>query len=94
MTTTKIRLPGELKARVAAAAECAGMTVHGFILEAVAEKTRRAELAADLDAEAEQRYAEIEASGQSIPWAEVRQYIKARAAGESSGKPSARKLAR
>ena len=36
MSTTTIRLPDELKMRVADAAERAGMTPHGFILEAIA----------------------------------------------------------
>ncbi len=34
MGTTTIRLPDELKARVAAAAKQAGTTSHNFILEA------------------------------------------------------------
>ena len=38
MSTTTIRLPRELKERVARAAERAGTTPHGFILEAIAEK--------------------------------------------------------
>jgi predicted transcriptional regulator len=39
MSTTTIRLPDELKARVARAAKRAGTTAHGFIVEAIAEKT-------------------------------------------------------
>jgi predicted transcriptional regulator len=44
MSTTTIRLPDELKARVALAAEQAGTTAHQFILQAIAEKTAQAEL--------------------------------------------------
>ncbi|NCT87817.1 CopG family transcriptional regulator [Stenotrophomonas acidaminiphila] len=36
--TTTIRLPDELKARIAEMAKETGMTPHGFILEAIAEK--------------------------------------------------------
>jgi predicted transcriptional regulator len=50
MTTTTIRLPEDLKARVATAAKRSGMTAHSFILEAIAEKTQQAELRADFDA--------------------------------------------
>ncbi|MBU3747850.1 MAG: ribbon-helix-helix protein, CopG family, partial [Burkholderiaceae bacterium] len=50
MTTTTIRLPEDLKARVATVAKRSGMTAHGFILEAIAEKTQQAELRADFDA--------------------------------------------
>ncbi len=47
MSTTTIRLPEELKARIAAAAERAGTTAHNFILEAIAEKADQKELRAD-----------------------------------------------
>ena len=38
MSTTTIRLPEPMKARVQKAAEQAGMTAHSFILEAISEK--------------------------------------------------------
>ncbi len=94
MTTTTIRLPEDLKARVATAAKRSGTTAHGFILEAIAEKTQQAELRADFDAVAEQRYADIVASGKTIPWTEMRKYLEARVAGKSAKRPVARKLAR
>ena len=47
--TTTIRLPSDLRARVAAAAKRAGTTPHGFILEAIAEKTADAELRTGFD---------------------------------------------
>jgi predicted transcriptional regulator len=93
MTTTTIRLSEDLKSRVAAAAKRAGTTAHGFILEAIAEKTRQDELSADFDAVAEQRYAEILSSGKTIPWLEMRKYLEARVAGKSAEHPAARKLA-
>jgi predicted transcriptional regulator len=94
MTTTTIRLPEDLKARVAAAAKRAGTTAHGFILDAIAEKTKQAESRADFDAVAEQRYASIVSSGKAIPWAEMRKYLEVRVAGKSVKRPVARKLAR
>lgn len=94
MTTTTIRLPEDLKARVAAAAKRSGTTAHGFILEAIAEKTRQAESRADFDAVAEERYAGIVSSGKAIPWAEMRKYLEARVSGEPARRPVARKLAR
>lgn len=94
MTTTTIRLPEDLKARVAAAARRAGMTAHGFILEAIAEKTQQAELRADFDAVAEARYADIVSSGETIPWTEMRKYLEARIAGKAVKRPAARKMAR
>jgi len=43
MSTTTIRLPAELKTRVAEVAKQAGTTSHQFILEAIAEKIDLAE---------------------------------------------------
>ncbi len=94
MTTTTIRLPEELKARVASAAKRAGKTTHGFILEAIAEKTQQTERRADFDAVAEQRYADIVSSGKTIGWTEMRKYLEVRVAGKSTKRPVARKLAR
>lgn len=94
MSTTTIRLSEDLKARIAAVAARSGTTAHGFILEAIAEKTLQAEQRADLDAVAEQRYAELSASGETIPWDEMRAYLEARASGLSTEPPRARKLTR
>jgi predicted transcriptional regulator len=95
MSTTTIRLPEELKARVAAAAERAGTTSHNFIVEAIAEKTEQAERRRDFEEVAEQRYAGIVASGKSIPWSEMRSYLEDRLAGKSKpSRPKPRRLAR
>ena len=95
MSTTTIRLPDELKARVASAAEQAGTTSHQFILQAISEKTAQAELQRDFHAVTDARYADIVASGEAISWAEMRGYLESRMAGKAdSPKPVAKKLAR
>ncbi|TAL86280.1 MAG: DUF1778 domain-containing protein [Rhodanobacter sp.] len=94
MSTTTIRLPDELKARVAEAAEQAGTTAHNFILEAIAEKADQAEQRAAFHALADQRYAQFLESGKSIPWEEVRAYLKDRLAGKTVKRPAVRKLDR
>ena len=94
MSTTTIRLPRDLKERVARAAERAGTTPHGFILDAIAEKTAQAELRADFHELAEERYAEIVSTGKAIPWSEMREYLQRRVAGKKAAPPKARKLAR
>lgn len=93
MSTTTIRLPDELKARVAEVAKETGMTPHGFILEAIAEKAALAERRADFEAEAERRHAGIAASGKTIPWNEMRSYLERRVTGQAARRPAARKLA-
>jgi predicted transcriptional regulator len=72
MSTTTIRLPEALKARIAAAARRAGTTPHSFILEAIAEKAEQEERRADFNQIAEERYARIVATGKTIPWGEMR----------------------
>jgi predicted transcriptional regulator len=94
MPTTTIRLPENLKERIAHAAERAGTTSHAFILDAIAERVNEEERRNDFHDIAERRYAEIAASGMTIPWNEMRTYLENRLAGRKSPRPKARKLAR
>lgn len=91
MSTTSIRLPDELKARIAMAAKRAGTTSHNFILEAIAEKADLADRRAEFDVLAEQRYAAIVESGNTIAWDDMRSYLEQRLAGGSAQRPTARK---
>jgi predicted transcriptional regulator len=92
--TTTIRLPADLKARIAAAAKRAGTTSHSFILEAIAEKAEAEERRNDFHRAAEERYARIAESGQTIPWPEMRAYLERRVSGKKVHRPVAKKLAR
>ena len=94
MPTTTIRLPEDLKDRVAAAAKRAGTTAHAFILDAIAQKADEAERRAEFDDVADRRYEEIVASGKTITWREMRGYLERRLAGDKPRRPRARKLAR
>ena len=94
MSTTTIRLPEDLKARIACAAERTGKTAHSFILEAIAEKAEQEELRGDFHSVADQRYARIVETGETIPWQEMRTYLENRLAGKVAARPAARKLAR
>ncbi len=67
MATTTIRIPEDLKARVAAAAERAGTTTHSFILQAIADTTEQAERRADFLDIADKRYSDLLATGKTIP---------------------------
>ncbi len=94
MPTTTIRMPEDLKKRVSRAAERAGTTSHAFILEAVAEKVGETEQRNAFRDEAQQRYAQIIDSGETIPWSEMRDYLTERAAGKTPPRPQPRKLGR
>lgn len=91
MATTTIRIEDELKSRVAIAAEIAGKTTHAFILDAIAETVEQVELDARFHALAEQRWANIVTTGKTVPWDAAKDHLTARARGERSRRPAARK---
>lgn len=94
MSTTTIRLPQDLKKRIARAAERAGTNAHSFILEAIAEKAEQAERQGEFRDTAERRYAGILASGKTVPWNEMRRYLERRLAGRKVARPKPRTLVR
>lgn len=87
MSTTKISLPDDLKARIAAAAERTGKSTDTLILEAISEKMELEERRLKFYDEADTRMAEIEATGETIAWSELRSYLEDRAAGKSTVRP-------
>ncbi len=87
MSTTTIRLPDELKARVASAAQQSATTTHNFILQAIAEKTDSVELQQAFYDEADARFADILANKKTIPWEQMRQYLVGRQAGQTDLTP-------
>jgi predicted transcriptional regulator len=91
MSTTTIRIPDELKQRIARAAERSGTSAHAFIVEAIADKADQVERQADFHQEAAARMERFLTSGKSIPWAEAREYLLDRAAGKPARRPKARK---
>ena len=91
MTTTTIRIEDDLKARVAAAAEHAGKTTHAFILDAIAQTVEQAELDAEFHRLADQRWANILATGKTVPWDAAKAWLEARSRGERPRKPVGRK---
>lgn len=94
MPTTTIRLDDALKARVAAAAKRTGKTCHGFILDAITQTVEQAELNDDFHRVTDERWKKILATGKTVPWDEMRDYLAAQAHGEAPRKPQARKLVR
>jgi predicted transcriptional regulator len=94
MSMTTVRIEDELKARIAAAAERAGMTAHAFILQAIVQGVEQSELNDEFHDIADDRWANVLASGQTVPWNTAKSYLEARSRGERARKPTARKLAR
>jgi predicted transcriptional regulator len=92
MSTTTIRIPDELKARLSRIAEQEGTSIHGLILEAIAEKADALERRQAFHEEARERHEHFLATGESIPWEEMRDYLRRRVRGEDVQPPVARRL--
>lgn len=92
MSTTTIRLPEELKARVERLAAASGGTVHAFMLDAIAEVTERMERRQDFDAEATRRLQHMQESGEYLALDDLRGYATALARGGQPAKPTARTM--
>ena len=92
MSTTTIRIEDDLKARIAAAAQHAGKTAHAFILDAISQTVEQVELDNAFNTLADQRWANIQASGKTVPWDAAKTYLAARANAEPARKPAARKM--
>ncbi|MBP6799122.1 MAG: CopG family transcriptional regulator [Luteimonas sp.] len=93
MSTTTIRLPEALKARIARAAEREGVTAHGFILGAVEAKVDELERRRDFHEEADRRWLQFLADGETLDWSQVRASLL-RDAQAGAAKPRTRKAAR
>jgi len=92
MSTTTIRLPEELKARVERLAAASGGTVHAFMLEAIAEVAERIERRQDFEAEAERRLQHMQESGEYLTLEDLRGHATALAGGERPAKPAPRTM--
>ena len=92
MSTTTIRIPDELKSRLAKLAEHEGLSTHGLILDAIAEKADALERQQSFLEDARQRHEHFLATGEGIPWEEMRDYLRRRAQGEDVVPPVARRI--
>lgn len=92
MSTTTIRMPESLKARIAGAARQAGTTSHNLILEMLEEKVGEVERRAEFHREADVRWEEFLVTGEAISWDEMREYLKKRITGKPAARPKPRKV--
>ena len=92
MATTTIRIDDSLKIRVSASAEQAGKTTHAFIMDAIASSVEQAEQNAAFENLADERWAKLRATGHTVAWDDAKAYLIARANGDRTQKPTARKL--
>lgn len=91
MSTTTYRLPDDLKATIDRLAADAGITSHGYVIDALKRQTEQDLARSDFHAEARDRLDEMQRTGMAVPWEDVRQYLIDRAAGKQATWPKARK---
>ncbi|MEO7245714.1 MAG: ribbon-helix-helix protein, CopG family [Rubrivivax sp.] len=91
-TTTTIRLPEELKARVERLAAASGGTVHAFMLEAIAEVADQSERRQAFHAEAERRWKKMLRTGEHLTHEDLRVYALALARGDKPARPPVRTM--
>lgn len=94
MPTTTIRIDDDLKARVAAAAERAGKTAHAFMLEAITSTVEQDETDEAFHRVADERWAKVLETGQTVAWDEAKTWLEARSRGEHPPRPAPRKSLR
>ena len=87
MATTTLKLPVELKERVASVIEGTGKSAHAFMVEAIEEQTRRAELRKDFVADALKARKHALQTGKAYTLEDVKRYYAARAAGKPARRP-------
>lgn len=91
MPPTTLKLSPELRARIRAVADKTGLTPHAFMVAAIERETELAERRRGFIAEALEARADVARTGLAIDARELHKYLKARAAGERSARPKARR---
>ena len=85
--TTTLKLPEELKARIASAAQASGKSPHAFMIEALEAQARLAEMRQSFINDAIASAAEVDAGGALYAMEDVQAYILARTAGKAAKRP-------
>lgn len=91
-STTTLKLPDELKTRIASAAEAANQTPHAFMVEALAAQTALAERRREFIATAVAAEQEVAKYGLIYDADEALSYLDARLKGKPAKRPRAKKL--
>ena len=86
-SATTIKLPDELKQRIAPLAEAAGKTAHAWMIEALERQAAMAEARETFLRDAEVSAAEIDRGGALYAAEDVAAYLLSRAAGKAAARP-------
>ena len=87
---TSIKLPEDLKKRVARVVKDTEQSAHAFMIDAIRQETERAEKRREMLADAYAARAEFQRSGTGYALAEVKAHYRAKLQGKRSRKPKLR----
>ena len=90
MSATSLKLPDDLKRRIARLAASTGQTPHAFMVDALVREAQRSELRQRFAAEAEGSEREALDSGKAHSLDATFDYLAARIGGKSPRRPRAR----
>ncbi len=88
-----LRVPEQVKKRIAKLARRRKTTPHALMVEAITEKVQAEETRAAFHAEAFRRLKRMKKTATGIPAAEVFEYLERRANGKQAVRPRARRAA-
>jgi predicted DNA-binding protein len=91
--TVSLRLPDDVKRRIAKLAQQRDTSAHAFMVDAIREKVDAEEARAAFHAEGERRLARMKRARTGIPAGEVFGYLARRLAGRPAKRPKARRVA-
>lgn len=90
MSATSLKLPDDLKRRIAKLAASAGKTPHAFMVDALAREAERSELRQRFADEAAESEREALGSGKAHPLDATFDYLAAKIGGKNPRRPRAR----
>ena len=90
MSATSLKLPDDLKRRIAKLAASTGQTPHAFMIDALAREAQRSELRQRFSAEADESEREALGSGKAHSLDATFDYLAARIGGKNPRRPRAR----
>ena len=86
-TVTTLKIPDDLKARIAALAEAEGKSPHAYMIEALERQAERAERRREYLAAGDASLREYERTGIAYAMEDVERYVVALAEGRKAAKP-------
>ena len=91
MVPTTLKLPDELKKRVAALVKGTGKSAHAFMVDAIEQQTSLAERRNAFVTDAKRAQEEMNRAGKGYPAEEVHAYMNARSEGKKASRPRAKR---